>query len=92
MLIPTSSTPSAPIAPAPTITEDPVVDPTLDDGDHDRFAHIVKKEDANRAYITGEPITALCGKKWTPSRDPDKYPVCPSCKEVLEAIQAASSN
>ena len=31
--------------------------------------------------VTGEAITALCGKKWVPSRDPEKYPICPTCIE-----------
>jgi Protein of unknown function (DUF3039) len=53
-----------------------------DDGDHDRFAHYCKKGDVARAYVTGEAITALCGKKWVPTRDPKQYPVCPTCKEL----------
>ena len=55
--------------------------PITDDGDHDRFAHYAKKADIARAYATGEPIVALCGKKWVPSRDPARYPVCPTCAE-----------
>ena len=39
------------------------------------------KEDVARAYVTGEAIAALCGKKWVPTRDPTRYPVCPTCKE-----------
>jgi hypothetical protein len=65
---------------APTIVEERVPVDT-DGGDHDRFAHYARKEDVTRAYITGEAITALCGKKWVPSRDPTRYPVCPTCKE-----------
>ena len=37
--------------------------PVTDDGDHDRFAHYAKKADIARAYVTGEAIVALCGKK-----------------------------
>ena len=33
--------------------------------------------------IFGKEITALCGKKWIPSRDPEKFPVCPDCRERL---------
>jgi hypothetical protein len=29
---------------------------------------------------------------WVPSRDPDRYPVCPACKEVLGQIRAAGAN
>ena len=84
-----SSGPSAPTL-VPVETEAPRTDvtPSTDDGDHDRYAHIVSKADASRAYVPGEPLTALCGKKWTPSRDPDRYPVCPSCKEVLASLNA----
>jgi len=32
--------------------------------------------------VTGTPVTALCGKVWVPSRDPKRYPVCPTCKEI----------
>ncbi|MET0421692.1 MAG: DUF3039 domain-containing protein [Acidimicrobiia bacterium] len=56
-------------------------DPGLGDGDHDRFAHYCRREDVMRAYVTGEAIEALCGKKWVPTRDPEKYPVCPTCVE-----------
>ena len=65
---------------APTIVEERVPLDT-DGGDHDRFAHYARKEDVTRAYITGEAITALCGKKWVPTRDPTRYPICPTCVE-----------
>jgi hypothetical protein len=56
-----------------------------DEGDHDRFAHYAKKDAIARAYVTGEAIVALCGKKWVPTRDPSRYPICPTCKELKEA-------
>lgn len=59
--------------------------PDLDDGDHDRFSHYCKKADIVRAHVTGEAIVALCGKKWVPTRDPSRYPVCPTCKELKDA-------
>lgn len=88
---PQASDPSTPVL-EPLETEAPRTDvvPSTDDGDHDRYAHIVAKADASRAYVTGEPITALCGK-WTPSRDPDRYPVCPSCKEMLAKLRDEAS-
>ena len=52
------------------------------DGDHDRFAHYVRKADIVRSNVEGVPVVALCGKKWIPNRDPDRYPVCPTCKEI----------
>jgi hypothetical protein len=39
-----------------------------------------------RAYIHGEAVTALCGKRWVPTRDPERFPVCPECKVVFDAI------
>jgi hypothetical protein len=68
-------------------TKDPV---TVDgDGDHDRFAHYVRKADIVRANVEGTPVTALCGKRWIPNRDPDRYPVCPTCKEIMAALSAS---
>jgi Protein of unknown function (DUF3039) len=67
-------------APAPTTIEAPA-DVDTDDGEHDRFAHYCRKEDVARAYVTGEAIEALCGKKWVPTRDPQRYPICPTCAE-----------
>jgi hypothetical protein len=34
----------------------------------------------------GTPVIALCGKVWVPSRAPEKYPVCPECKEIWEQL------
>lgn len=57
-------------------------EPRTSDGDHDRFAHYVRKVDIVRSNVEGVPVVALCGKKWIPNRDPSGYPVCPSCKEI----------
>ncbi len=58
----------------------------LDPGDHERFSHYVKKEKILESAITGKPVRALCGKKWTPGRDPEKFPICPTCKEIYESL------
>ena len=55
-------------------------------GDHERFSHYVKKEKILESALTGKPVRALCGKKWTPGRDPEKFPVCPTCKEIYESM------
>jgi hypothetical protein len=68
------------------------------DGDHERMAHIVlegaKTDDGEfvpagpsvaEGIINGTPVKALCGKVWVPNRDPKKYPVCPTCKEIAES-------
>jgi len=31
-------------------------------------------------------VVALCGKVWVPSRDPQRFPVCPECKDVWEKM------
>ena len=63
-----------------------------DDGGHDRFAHYVKKEKIVESAVTGKAVRALCGKKWIPSRDPEKYPVCPVCKESYDGLPRKSSD
>ena len=81
---PVSDTTTVPVAPVETPVETPVderVPADTSGGDHDRFAHYARKDDVTRAYITGEAITALCGKKWVPTRDPTRYPICPTCVE-----------
>ena len=68
------------------------VDPRLDDtGDHDKFAHYVPKAEITKAMVTGVPCTALCGKKWVPSRTPEDYPVCPDCKRIYDQRAAAGN-
>ncbi len=68
---------------------DPAVDPQLDDGDDDpKYSHYVKKDDILRSAVDGVPVTALCGKKWLPGRDPEKFPVCPRCKEMLGLLES----
>ena len=56
------------------------------DGDHDRFAHYVKKEKILESALSGDPVIALCGKVWVPGRDPNRYPVCPTCKEIFGGL------
>ena len=58
-----------------------------DEGDHDRFSHYVKKEKIVESAVTGKPVRALCGKKWTPNANPDRYPICPTCQEIFEKLR-----
>ena len=68
------------------VREDRRTVPT-DAGDHDRMSHYVTKEKLTEAMVMGTPVVALCGKVWVPSRSPEKYPVCPECKEIWESMQ-----
>lgn len=74
-------------------TTRPDVEPRLGDtdtGDHDRFAHYILGRDPKakitKAMVEGTPIRALCGKKWVPSRDASRYPVCPDCKKIKDRL------
>ncbi|MBH02061.1 MAG: hypothetical protein CL469_05285 [Acidimicrobiaceae bacterium] len=57
---------------------------SLDEGDHDRFSHYARKADIVESAVTGKPIVALCGKVWVPDRNPDRFPLCPRCKDLYE--------
>lgn len=61
----------------------------IDDGDHDRFSHYVKKEKILESAVSGKAVRALCGKKWVPTRDPEKFPICPICKEIFSGLRPA---
>ncbi len=78
---------------SPAHTEAP-----LDEGDHERMSHIVlegyrpDKGDFVSAgpsvvegIVNGTAVKALCGKIRVPSRDPKRYPLCPTCKEIAAA-------
>ncbi|CAB4339332.1 MAG: DUF3039 domain-containing protein [Actinobacteria bacterium] len=55
-------------------------------GDHERFAHYVRKDKIVESAVLGAPVIALCGKVWVPNRDPGKFPICPECKEIFEGL------
>jgi hypothetical protein len=59
----------------------------LDQGDHERFSHYVQKNKIVESAVMGNAVVALCGKVWSPSRDPQKFPVCPTCKEIYEGLK-----
>ena len=58
-----------------------------DEGDHDKFAHYVRKSDITESAVTGKPVIAICGKKWVPTRLPDEFPVCPDCKRIYDQLK-----
>ena len=60
---------------------------SIDEGDHERFSHYVDKNKITESAVTGKPVRALCGKKWIPNRDPQKFPVCPTCKEIHASLK-----
>lgn len=85
--------PEAPSAPSTQTAvlerEDTRTDPQLSEpGDHERFSHYVRKEKIMESAMSGDPVVALCGKIWVPGRDPKKFPVCPTCKEIHDGLRA----
>lgn len=71
----------------------------LDEGDHERFTHIVLEGYTPKdgefvpldnsvvgGMINATPVKALCGKVWVPGRDPQKYPICPTCREIAQSM------
>ena len=60
-------------------------------GDHDRFSHYVRKEALTAAMVEGVPAVAICGKHWLPTRDGQKFPVCPTCQENYEAMRPGAA-
>jgi hypothetical protein len=78
-------------APAGTdLLERELVEQPVEPGDHERFAHYVRKEKILESALSGEPVIALCGKVWIPGRDPQRFPVCPTCKEIYEGLNPGS--
>lgn len=60
----------------------------VNSGDHERYSHYVKKEKIVESAVMGNAVVALCGKVWVPGRDPQKFPVCPTCKEIYEKLKS----
>lgn len=73
------------------------VEEVLDDDERERFTHIVLEalklpsgevqalsNSVVEGTIYGTPVRALCGKVWVPGRDPRRYLLCPTCKEIAE--------
>lgn len=71
----------------------------VDEGDHERFTHLVLEgytpkdgefvaldNSVVAGMVNATPVRALCGKIWVPGRDPAKYPLCPTCKEVALSL------
>jgi hypothetical protein len=68
---------------------DPRTSDTDTDGAGD-VAHYARKEEVTRAAIEGGLVTALCGVKFQPVRDPTRFPVCRPCARLLEQLDNRS--
>jgi hypothetical protein len=70
----------------PSVSIDPQTQ-NIEPGDHERYSHYVRKDKVVESAVMGNPVVALCGKVWIPNRDPEKFPVCPECKEIYEQMR-----
>lgn len=70
---------------APTPVETPL-DQARPPGDHDRFQHYFRRDDVTRNLLTGEPMTALCGKVVTQQVDPKGRTVCAECQRLMDEV------
>lgn len=68
------------------LLEREAVEQEVEPGDHERFAHYVQKNKIMESAMSGDPVIALCGKVWVPGRDPKRFPVCPTCKEIYQGL------
>ena len=84
---PLSSPSESPQGGGTGVLERELVEQPVEPGDHERFAHYVRKEKVLESALSGEPVVALCGKVWVPGRDPNKFPVCPVCKEIYDGLR-----
>ena len=88
----TRTPPSAASAPDPqtaVLERNETVPEVAEPGDHERFSHYVRKEKILESALSGEPVTALCGKVWVPGRDPKRFPVCPDVQGDLRGLPRA---
>lgn len=68
---------------APLLDEETSTDTyTYEPGDHERMSHYVLKDALMKAAIEGVPARAICGKVWVPTRDGERFPVCPDCHAI----------
>lgn len=74
------------LSPGTQTVEETRTQPSTGDGDHERFSHYVPKDRLTAAMVEGTPVRALCGKLWVPSRDPQRFPMCPECRRIWEGL------
>ena len=69
----------------PSIETRPI-ESDADTGEDDGYAHYARKDEIARAAVLGGTVTALCGHRFQPVRDPSRFPVCPRCKELAALL------
>jgi hypothetical protein len=83
-----------------TIERDQTTEVVVEEGDHERCTHIVLEGDGERGTeefkplgvsvaegaVMGIAVVALCGKRFVPQRDPKRFPICPTCKDIAQQM------
>ena len=67
-------------------TETRPIESDADTGEDDGYAHYARKDEIAKAAVLGGTVTALCGHRFQPVRDPSRFPVCPRCKELAALL------
>ena len=73
-----------------TVTEPKLDEPDV--GSPDDCSHYVRKEEIVRAAVEGGMVTAICGVQFMPLRDPENYPRCQRCEQLLGELDNRGSN
>lgn len=60
--------------------------------DGDDFAHYVGKDGLVESMVNGGYVQGLCGWLFIPMRDPNKFPVCPRCKEIRDSLPTGDND
>jgi hypothetical protein len=58
-----------------------IIAPKIDGEGNLVDAHVLVME----SRINGTMLEALCGWKWVPQDNPDKYPICGICKDIAKS-------
>ncbi len=56
------------------------------EGPEDDAEYVAVGPSVVEGIVNGTAVRALCGKVWVPGRDPKRYPLCPTCKEIAEGM------
>lgn len=79
----------------PTLEEVTVAPVGTDDSALTHIVNCPHDKESTEAWLTearvfGLEVTALCGYRWVPTRDPMKHPICGACIAAANIIVAGS--
>lgn len=62
------------------------LDQELGSKDSNELAHYAESSSVTEGYVMGTSVQALCGKVFIPSKNPERLEICPTCKEIVDAL------